>query len=121
MVKTYSTADRRDEIMRILYRSGYSTAIRLAEELGVSERTIRRDISILSLTKPIYTTSGRKTGGIYIVDGYRIDKNYLSEQEEELLKKVIQIAKESKYGLSESEKNQLDKTIEHHCRPKPPA
>lgn len=36
-------------------------------EFEVSERTISRDIEELSLTKPIYTKSGRYGGGVYIL------------------------------------------------------
>ena len=42
------TAERRSEIMKILCRRRSETVKNLAFELGVSERTIRRDIEILS-------------------------------------------------------------------------
>lgn len=118
MVKTYSTTERREEIMRFLYRKGFSTAKALAKEFGVTERTIRRDIEILALTKPIYTRSGRNSGGIFIVDGYRIDRNYFTDKEEDIIKKAADIAKKDKHCLSEEEKSFLDKTIDHHTRPK---
>ena len=62
-------SDRREAIMRILYRRGNETIANLANEFGVSERTIRRDIIELSINYPIFTVRGRYYGGIHIVDG----------------------------------------------------
>ena len=81
-----TTNERREKIMRILYAKGHCTTSELAENFGVSERTVRRDIGLLSLSKPIYTKSGKNGGGIYIVEGYRIDRNYFSTEEENLLR-----------------------------------
>ncbi|MBE5922691.1 MAG: DeoR family transcriptional regulator [Lachnospiraceae bacterium] len=64
------TAERRNEILRILCRRRHETIDNLASEFGVSYRTIRRDIEILSLTEPIITRYGRYAGGVYIMDGY---------------------------------------------------
>ncbi len=52
-------AERRVEIMRILYRRRYEKISNLAQEFGVSERTILRDIESLSITEPIYTQCGK--------------------------------------------------------------
>ena len=116
--KYMTTNERREKIMRILYAKGHCTTSELAENFGVSERTVRRDIGLLSLSKPIYTKSGKNGGGIYIVEGYRIDRNYFSTEEENLLKKVAEIAK--RYGclLTEEEKDFLDKTLSYHSKPK---
>ena len=113
-----TTNERREKIMRILYAKGHCTTSELAENFGVSERTVRRDIGLLSLSKPIYTKSGKNGGGIYIVEGYRIDRNYFSTEEENLLKKVAEIAK--RYGclFTEEEKDFLDKTLSYHSKPK---
>lgn len=66
----------------------------IASEFGVSERTIRRDIEVLSLTYPIYTQSGRETGGVYIVDTYSFEKMYMSKEQIDLLEKVYSIVTE---------------------------
>ena len=63
------TAERRSEILKILCRRRHETVPRLAAELGVSERTIRRDIEALSLTAPLYTQQGRYDGGVSVWDG----------------------------------------------------
>ena len=52
------TAERRAEIMRILCRRRHETISNLAEEFGVSTRTIQRDVEVLSITEPIYTQYG---------------------------------------------------------------
>ena len=59
------TAERRIEILKILSKRRSEKTKKLAEELGVSERTIRRDILVLSLTEPIYTRAGRY-GGVWL-------------------------------------------------------
>lgn len=58
------TAERRNEIMRVLCRKRHETVLNLAKEFGVSERTILRDVVALSLTEPIYTQCGRYGGGV---------------------------------------------------------
>ena len=86
------TAERRNAILRALCRRRHETISNLAFEFGVSERTIRRDIEILSLTEPIYTQTGRYAGGIYIVDNYKMDQMYMEEDELSVLKKVLGFA-----------------------------
>lgn len=62
-----TTADRRMEIISILVVSGHSIAKELAQEFGVTSRTILRNISVLSYGYPIYTKPGAG-GGIFIMD-----------------------------------------------------
>ena len=57
------TAERRNEIMRILCRRRHESISNLADEFGVSTRTILRDIEVLSIKEPIYTQCGRYGGG----------------------------------------------------------
>lgn len=61
-----------------------STREALACELHVSKRTITRDIVDLSPIVPIFTKSGNQ-GGIYILPGYRINREYLTLTEETCL------------------------------------
>ena len=83
------TAERRNEIIKILCRRRHETIRNLAFELGVSERTIRRDIETLSLTEPIYTQTGRYAGGVYVVENYSGNQMYMSEKESEILHKLF--------------------------------
>ncbi len=85
------TAERRKEIITLLCRRRHDTTSNLASEFGVSERTIRRDIEALSLTEPIYTQTGRYGGGIYVLDGYQIDRMYMTDQELAVLGKTLKV------------------------------
>ena len=65
----------------LLHRKSIS-ARELAEQLGVSRRTIYRDIDTLSLAGiPIYTEQG-KGGGISLLPDSVLNKSILSEQEQ---------------------------------------
>ena len=61
----------------------------LAHEFGVSVRTIKYDIKILSRTAPIFTVQGRYGGGIRVADGWYISRRYLRDSQEELLRKLM--------------------------------
>lgn len=55
----------------------------IAQELGVSKRTIYRDIDLLStLNVPVYVQSGRN-GGISILDSYKVSKGLVSDEEQQ--------------------------------------
>ena len=86
------TAERRAEIMRVLCRRRHETIMNLAQQFGVSGRTIQRDIEVLSLTEPIYTQRGRYDGGVYIAEDYRIDRMYMTDAELCVLHKLALFA-----------------------------
>ena len=48
-----TATDRRMEIISILVVSGHATTQELAQELGVSRRTIMHDVSVLSYGFPM--------------------------------------------------------------------
>lgn len=87
------TAERRRSLFRTLCRRRHDTIANLAQEYGVSERTIRRDIEAISLSEPIYTMAGRYTGGVYVVDGYRMERSYFNDSQSAVLQKVLEQAK----------------------------
>ena len=111
------TAERRNEILKILCRRGYETAGNLAFEFGVSERTVRRDIEVLSRNNPIYTKSGGHSGGIYIIDGYTPDRMYMSDTEICVLKKLY-TAPQSEFVLTADERKILESLILIYSKPK---
>ena len=111
------TAERRREIMKILCRRQRETMSNLASELGVSIRTIQRDVEILSLTEPVYTQTGKYYGGVYVLDGYSIDQIYMSPSELDVLKKLYIATKKSKTLLSEKEKITLSNIISQYSKP----
>lgn len=108
------TAERRESILLLLSRNGYSTASELSNRYGVSERTILRDIDTLSLLHPIYTQQGRYTGGIYLPKGYRIDKLSLNQVEERIMRKVIRFVEKNLEHFNECEICTLKKYIKNH-------
>ena len=70
------------EILYYLQAHGSATARQLAQRFEVSERTIRRDVDALSAAGvPVYTRPGR-TGGVALLEGYRLDTALLSEAEQ---------------------------------------
>ena len=82
-----TAADRRMEIISILVVSGHITVRELAQEFGVSRRTILNDIVALSYGYPIYTKQGAG-GGVFIMDSYKPYNNTLTFIEQERLKKM---------------------------------
>jgi len=89
------TLARRQNIMRLLCRYRHMTIKSLAMEFGVSERTIRRDIEVLSLTEPIYTQTGRYDGGVYISSSYTTEKMGMVRAEAAVFEKLITFAEKS--------------------------
>lgn len=77
-----SSMERRMEILEVLCRRRSDTVENLANEFGVSKRTIKYDIEYLSLSYPVYTVQGNG-GGIYITDGYTDEE--LKKKEDEIL------------------------------------
>ena len=86
-----NTTDRRMEIINILVVRRRTTARELAEEFGVTTRTIRNDIQALSPGFPIYTQQGG-AGGIFIGEDYRPYINTLSSEELKTLCEVYRQA-----------------------------
>lgn len=112
------TAERRSAILKTLCRRRYETISNLATEFDVSERTIRRDIDVLSSTEPIYTQPGR-AGGVYVVDGYRMDRMYMSKEETDILCKIRDAQEIQSTGfLLPGEYAILERIIHAYAKPK---
>ena len=112
------TAERRSEIMKILCRRRSETVYNLAFELGVSERTVRRDIEILSLSEPIYTQSGRYGGGVYVDESYSMSRMYMTESELSVLQKLADMADGNiSCNLDDSERIILHSIISSYTKP----
>lgn len=113
------TTERRKEIMRVLCRRRHDTISNLAEEFGVSTRTILRDIEVLSVTEPIYTQCGRYGGGVYVTDDYSMSRMYMTDQELSVLNKLSILADEKAVcDLSMEENNLLKFIISQYTKQK---
>ncbi len=80
--------ERQSAILNLIYREHHTTEAVLAEIFGVSERTVRKDITTLSCILPIKTVRGRYGGGIWLEDWFDPNSNVLSAKQEDFLKKM---------------------------------
>ena len=80
--------ERRQRILEILSDRRETTRTALATELGVSTRTIERDIIELTCSTPIETVQGN-TGGIRVADGWYLSRRYLHTEQEALLRELM--------------------------------
>ncbi|RDU22026.1 helix-turn-helix transcriptional regulator [Anaerosacchariphilus polymeriproducens] len=82
--------DRLFAITNILIQKKTVTAAELAQEFGVSVRTIYRDMDILSSCGiPIFTEKGRN-GGISVMDHYTLSKTLLTDEEQNQIIMALQ-------------------------------
>lgn len=86
--------ERREEIMRILIIRRHETMQVLADELGVTDRTIRNDITILTDKYPLKTIRG-VGGGVSIPDSF-MDHSQKRRQIIRNGKKKFRIVQETK-------------------------
>ncbi len=83
-----TASDRRAAILNTLMLRRKDTASNLAAEFGVSERTIRSDITALMCSYPIEMKQGRYDGGIEVAPWYHMDRRYLAPEQVDLLKRL---------------------------------
>lgn len=83
-----TAAERRQAILEVLCLRRHETRENLANEFGVSKRTIEYDVLNLMLTYPVYTVQGNG-GGIYVMDNFRLDRPRMNEKQTALLQKVL--------------------------------
>lgn len=88
-----NAADRRIEIISVLIARRRVTAKELADEFGVTVRTIQNDVQALSLGFPIYTKQG-VDGGIFMGENYNPYINSLTPKELKTLKELYEVAEE---------------------------
>ena len=83
-----TASERRNAILEDLCMRRYEKVSNLAFQYGVTTRTIRNDILILSLEYPIYTAKGNG-GGIYVDKNFRLGKVFLKNEQQELLERLL--------------------------------
>ena len=85
-----TVSERRRAILIASCNRRFDRRENLANEFGVSKRTIDNDVLYLSLTYLVYTSSGRN-GGIFVDENFNIDfnENKLNRKELTLLQKLL--------------------------------
>ena len=83
-----SANERRAEIMRIMVARRQENMQVLAAELGVTDRTIRNDILVLTAEYPLEPTRGNG-GGVRIADWYHTHKNIFSQDQISVLEQLM--------------------------------
>ena len=96
-----SALERRQKILEVLSDRRRETIDSLASEFGVSNATIRRDIEILSCFAPIYTLQGG-AGGIRVADGWYAGRRYLHDDQEAMLRELMDGLQPDKQQLMQS-------------------
>ena len=81
-------SERRMSIIETLSERRSDSIDNLAFEFGVSRRTMRNDIEILSLSFPLYTIPGPR-GGVFVAGGFSLGKRYLTNEQTDLLMRLI--------------------------------
>ena len=81
--------ERGQALIELLCERRHDKIGNLAFEFGVNEKTIRRDIQELSLSYPIYTECSRGKAGVCIEESYYLGKQYLQQEEEKLIRRLI--------------------------------
>lgn len=96
-----TATERRQAILEVLCMRRHETRENLAQEFGVSKRTIEYDVLELSIAYPVYTTQGNG-GGIHVVEGFRLDRPRMNDKQTALLKKLLlTLSGEDKYTMQE--------------------
>ena len=85
--------ERRAEIMRILTARRRETMGCLSNELNVTSRTIRTDITALMVDYPLETLRGNG-GCVRVADWYHPHRNLLSEEQQRTLSQLMESANE---------------------------
>lgn len=116
-VRALGPAERREYIVRLVYRKRKITIVELAQIFDVSERTIQRDIVALTRLCPILTRTGRD-GGVSMMNGYNPDRVYMSDKEIIVLKKALEIVDANPNLFTPKGRELLSSTIKDYTRPK---
>lgn len=110
-----NSVERRKEIMLILNVRRHETMQVLASELGVTDRTIRNDITILTAEYPLQTSRGIY-GGVSLPDWFRLNKNLFSEEETTILEEMLSKADEHQSQILKQLLARFGPNTYRHCK-----
>ena len=85
-----TASERRQEIISLLVSRRHVTSEDLACMFGVSERTIRADITELTRMYPIEPVYGRHGGGFRLANWYHPDRRVLAQEQIQAIRKAAQ-------------------------------
>ncbi len=105
--------DRLIQIIFLLLRHENITAKQLAQELGVSTRTIYRDINTLSIAGIPITSQKGYGGGLSLLEGFALDKSYFTQEEQSNIIQALQILKSSHYPDADRTLNKVAGLFSH--------
>ena len=108
--------DRLIQIVFLLLSHENITAKQLAEELGVSTRTIYRDINILSIAGIPITSQKGYGGGLSLLQGFSLDKSYFTPTEQSNIIQALQILKSSNYPDADKTLNKVAGLFSHNLQ-----
>lgn len=115
----WKTTERIFDMMKYLCRVRYAPMPKLAEMYGVSVRTIKRDVDVLGSLIPLETRLGRYEGGVYVMEGYRWDKAYMSTEDIALLVEIKRVGqKKERLVLNQDALDRLSRIISVYSLPK---
>lgn len=107
--------NRMIEIVTILLNKKTVTAASLAERFGVSQRTIYRDIDLLSASGvPVYTSKGTN-GGISIMESYTLNRAILSDADKDLLLFALNSLQSTRHPEVNNVLEKLGAVFENRC------
>ena len=98
--------DRQQQLISLLCQRRSDSIQNLAMELGVCERTIRRDIEELTLTYPIETVRRRYGGGVRMAEWYFQVRPKLTPKQTALLKRLA-------IGLHGEDLDEMNRILTH--------
>ena len=104
--------ERQQRILEILSFRRSETMANIADELGVSIRTIRYDIDALTGSAPIYTVKGNG-GSVRVADGWYVGRRYLHSEQEQLLRELMD-------GLQPEQQKVMQSILDAFAIPKAP-
>lgn len=105
-------------MMKHLCQVRHTTMPALAEKFSVSVRTIKRDIDELGYLIPLEIKTGRYEGGVYVMQGYKWDKAYMSAEDIALLIKIKKVGEKKERLVFESDElRRLERIISTYSLP----
>lgn len=105
-----SATERRQLILEYISDKRKVTIQNIVDEFEISRATAKRDIELLSCSYPIVTENWRG-GGIRAMDGWYLSNRYLHDDQEALLRKLLD-------GLQPDEQQTMQSILTVFAKPR---